>query len=142
MDNTNDTSVLCPSDRMQNLEAEVECLTHLLGVVSSQMISPKVIDLGILATSAQTCDIKIKRMSAEELKSKIESLENQIKHLKGSHTDGVLFSDICLYLDLKYPPMFRIPKFEKYDGNGCPRTHLQLYGIGLSQYVRNEKLLI
>lgn len=47
MDNTNDTPVPDPSNRMQNLEVEVERLTHLLGAVSNKMISPKAIDLAI-----------------------------------------------------------------------------------------------
>lgn len=81
-------------------------------------------------------------MSTEEKKSKIESLEIQIKHLKGSHIESVRFLDICLYPDLKYPPMFRMSKFEKYDGSGCPITHLQLYEMAMSQYAKNKILLI
>lgn len=53
MDNTNDTLMPGPSDRMQNLEAEVEGLTHLLGAVANQMVSPKAIDPAIPAPLAQ-----------------------------------------------------------------------------------------
>lgn len=142
MDNTNDTTRPGPSDRMQNLEAEVEGLINLLGTVSNQMGSPEVTDPAIPTPSAPTIVARAELKSAGEMRSKIESLENQIKHLKGSHTEGVRFSDICLYPDLEYPPMFKMPKFEKYDGSGCPRAHLQLYGIMMSQYAKKEKLLI
>lgn len=105
------------------------------------MGSSKATDPAIPTSSAPTCVAKTELMSAREMRSKIESLENQIKDLKGSHVDGVRFSDLCLYSELEYPTMLRMPKFEKYDGSGCPRAHLQLYGIAMSQYARMRNSL-
>lgn len=63
-------------------------------------------------------------MIEEKVKSKIERLDNQIEQMKETHRE------------------FRMPDFEKYDGKGCPQDHLHLYRIEISQYAKNEKLLV
>lgn len=83
------------------------------------------------------------KMSADDMNYKIEVLENQIKQMKRVDVRrSVSFSDLCMFSDLEYPHNFRMPKFEKYKGVGCPWTHLHLCGIAMSQYANNEKLLI
>lgn len=54
---------------MQNLEAEIEGLTHLLGAIASQVASQKVFELAIPTSSAPTCDPEIELVTKEEMKS-------------------------------------------------------------------------
>lgn len=70
-------------------------------------------------------------------------LENQIKQMKKTDVGrSICFSSLCMYPDLEYPENFRVSKLKKYNGAGCPWTHLHLYGIVMSRYTKNEKLII
>lgn len=60
---------------MRNLEGDVERLTHLLTVVVNQLSSPKSTEATISTSVTLTCDSEIELVIAEEVKSKIESLE-------------------------------------------------------------------
>ena len=40
------------------------------------------------------------------------------------------------------PPRFKVPKFEMYDGNECPKIHLAAYYHKMVGYTHDEKLLI
>lgn len=55
---------------------------------------------------------------------------------------SVCFPNLCMYPGLEYPVNFMVPKFKQYNGAGCLWTHLHSYKIVMSQYDRNEKLLI
>lgn len=60
-------------------------------------------------------------MNVEEVKSKVEVLENKIKQMKETNIGKIVwFSGLCLYLDLEYPPKVQVSKFEKYSRAGCP----------------------
>lgn len=83
------------------------------------------------------------KMTANDMTYKIELLKNQIQQMKKADARrSVSFSDLCMFSDFECPHEFRMPKFEKYKGVGCPWTHLHSYGIAMSQYANNEKLLI
>lgn len=70
-----------------------------------------------------------------ETKDKIDSLEKQIRQIKGADAMGsVNFTDLCIYLNLKLPPKFKMPDFQKYDGKSCPMAHLRLYGVAMTQF--------
>ncbi|KAI5399436.1 hypothetical protein KIW84_064693 [Lathyrus oleraceus] len=40
------------------------------------------------------------------------------------------------------PPKFKVPVFDKYNGNSCPKTHVQAYFCEMIAYSDNEKLLM
>lgn len=68
----------------------------------------------------------------KETKEMVEELEKQLKQIKGVDSWGsVDFNDLCLHLGLKFPPRFKCPDFEKYDGKGCPYAHLRIYGVAM-----------
>ena len=50
--------------------------------------------------------------------------------------------ELSLVSDLVIPPKFKIPKFEKYDGIGCPMTHLTMYYRKMVGYTNNDMLLV
>ena len=41
-----------------------------------------------------------------------------------------------------YPEKFKAPKFEKYNGTGCPKVHARLYVWKMGRYVPNEQLIV
>lgn len=60
-------------------------------------------------------DVEDKKMA-----SKLESLEEQMRSIQGIDAYGSTnFSDLCFFPDLKLPPKYKSPEFEKYVGKGC-----------------------
>ncbi|XVF56240.1 hypothetical protein PTKIN_Ptkin06aG0102900 [Pterospermum kingtungense] len=43
---------------------------------------------------------------------------------------------------LELPPKFKMPKFEKYDGTKCPRTHIISYHRKMEFYEKDDKIMI
>ncbi|XVF69348.1 hypothetical protein PTKIN_Ptkin11bG0074000 [Pterospermum kingtungense] len=43
---------------------------------------------------------------------------------------------------LELPPKFKMPKFERYDGTKCPRTHIISYHRKVELYEKDDKIMI
>lgn len=90
-----------------------------------------------MAIAQKNGDKKI-RTAVEEVKYKIEVVENQIKQMKEVDIwKSVYFSYISLYAYLQYPPNFQVPKLEKYDGAGYVDPPL-LIRNGINVLVRRK----
>ena len=50
--------------------------------------------------------------------------------------------DLCLVPDVVIPPKLKTPEFDKYDGTGCPASHLTMYVRKMAAYTHDDKLLI
>lgn len=118
---------------MQILEAEVKSLTHFMSELVNQILSPKSIDPTSLTSSFRRLDPEIELMIEEEVKCKIERLENQIKQMKETHTASVSFSDIYLYPNLEYPPKFPMSDYKNMMGMVVTHT---------PSFARNNNVLI
>ncbi|XP_070020673.1 uncharacterized protein [Nicotiana sylvestris] len=74
---------------------------------------------------------------------RLKSLEQQLKNMQGlTGQKSIAFKDLCMFLDVRLPFGFKIPKFERYDGHGDPIAHLKRYCNQLRGEERNEELLI
>ncbi|XP_017420412.1 uncharacterized protein LOC108330438 [Vigna angularis] len=76
-------------------------------------------------------------------KSRLEVLEKRLRAIEGE--GSFEFGDakkLCLVPDVVIPPKFRLPEFEKYRGNTCPRGHISMYCRKMTAYAHDEKLLI
>lgn len=71
----------------------------------------------------------------------MEDLKRQIKGMEETHIEGLRLSNIYFYPDLEYPPKFQVLDFENTMGM-VVWIHLYFYEIAMSQYSKNEKLLI
>ena len=49
---------------------------------------------------------------------------------------------MCLVPDLVLPYKFKVPEFEKYTGDSCPKLHLMMFCRRMTSFVRNDKLMI
>ena len=50
--------------------------------------------------------------------------------------------NLCWFPDLIIPPKFKMPDFEKYNGKGDPKLHLNMYIGHMAPYLKEEKLMI
>lgn len=98
-------------------------------------------------TSSENPDDKGEKPKAEvenkKVATKLESLEEKIRGLQGIDAYGnVDFSSLCFFPDMKPLPKYKTPEFSKYNGTGCPLTHLRVYCGEMCQYGDDERFLI
>ncbi|XP_070049807.1 uncharacterized protein [Nicotiana tomentosiformis] len=85
----------------------------------------------------------LKTGEPDKMVRKMKSLEQNIKNIQGlGGHKSVSFSNLCLFPHIHFPPGFKTPKFEKYDGHGDPIAHLKKYCNQLRGARGKEELLM
>jgi hypothetical protein len=79
---------------------------------------------------------------ADALQDQYEKMQLEIKALRGKNLFDKNVHDLCLVSNVKIPPKFKVPEFEKYKGNSCPQSHLVMYARKMSTHIDNHQLLI
>nr|KYP41707.1 hypothetical protein KK1_036921 [Cajanus cajan] len=69
-------------------------------------------------------------------------LEERLKVVEGCSYDIGEAVNLCLVLDIEFPPKFKVPEFDKSKGTSCPKNHMTMYYRKMTLYARNDKLLI
>ncbi|XP_039687022.1 uncharacterized protein [Medicago truncatula] len=77
-----------------------------------------------------------------ELEERFDRIQLELKTLRGKELFGKNAYDLCLVPNVVIPPKFKVPNFEKYQGNTCPELHLVMYVRKMSAQVGNDGLLI
>ncbi|KAK2448987.1 hypothetical protein QL285_008226 [Trifolium repens] len=78
----------------------------------------------------------------DDFQTQFDKLQIEIKALRGKDLFGKDAHDLCLVPNVKIPPKFKVPEFEKYKGNSCPQSHLVMYARKMSTQTDNHQLLI
>ncbi|XP_052725976.1 uncharacterized protein LOC128194421 [Vigna angularis] len=81
--------------------------------------------------------------NVEGAKDKLEVLEGRLRAIEGFESYG--FGDVArlsLAPRVTIPHKFKVPEFEKYKGNTCPKNHLTMYCRKMAAYAYDDKLLI
>ncbi|XP_077223129.1 uncharacterized protein LOC143856737 [Tasmannia lanceolata] len=60
---------------------------------------------------------------------KLETLTRKVQDIQFQDQGGFNPSDLTLFPEIRLPANFQMPDFDKYDGVGCPITHLQMFTI-------------
>ncbi|XP_050896113.1 uncharacterized protein LOC127102826 [Lathyrus oleraceus] len=77
-----------------------------------------------------------------ELERKLKMMDERVRAIEGPNTFGLEATDMCLVPGIMIPTKFKVPAFEKYQGNTCPKTHIRSYCRKMVAYSGDEKLLI
>ena len=51
-------------------------------------------------------------------------MQKEMKALRGKELFGENINDLCLVPNVQVPVKFKVPDFEMYKGDSCPRSHL------------------
>ncbi|KAK2436742.1 hypothetical protein QL285_021714 [Trifolium repens] len=78
----------------------------------------------------------------DDFQAQFDKMQLEIKALRGKDLFGKDAHDLCLVPNVKIPPKFKVPEFEKYKGNSCPQSHLVMYARKMSTQTDNHQLLI
>ncbi|TYK05098.1 CACTA en-spm transposon protein [Cucumis melo var. makuwa] len=88
---------------------------------------------------------KIQDMGQNEntpTKQNLDVLEERLRAIKGTDVyENIDATQLCLVPGLIIPVKFKIPKFHKYDGSSCPKSHLIMYCRKMAAHINNDKLL-
>ncbi|XP_073219742.1 uncharacterized protein [Cicer arietinum] len=112
----------------------------------------------ILVANEEIEELKAALLKSEEekkeLQAKLEKVTQENENLRSENTCknqfiersnksyGLEAFDMCLVPDVTIPPKFKVPDFEKYKGNTCPKNHLTMYCRKMASHAHNDKLLI
>ena len=78
-----------------------------------------------------------------QVKTKIKGLEEKIRALQGYNSYGDIdFGTFSWFPQIEIPHKFKVPDFNKFDGTGNPKLHLNMYSYKMAEHVSNEPLLI
>ena len=83
---------------------------------------------------------ELESVSMTKHDKRLAKVEEMLKQLQGPQNTVPLV--LSIYKRVKVPEKFKMPEFEKYDGTTCPRHHLHMYHVRMTQYVDNEPLMI
>src|SRR6266487_1395281 len=78
----------------------------------------------------------------DNLQDQFDKMQLEIKALRRKDLFGKNAHDLCLVPNVKIPPKFKVPEFEKYKGNSYPQSHLVMYARKMSTQTDNHQLLV
>ena len=78
----------------------------------------------------------------DPINNRMDVMEKALRLVQGADHWSYQFRDLCYFPKVVLPPKFRIPNFDKYNGRGCPISHLKVYCGDLTQLQADERLLI
>ncbi|XP_052878849.1 uncharacterized protein LOC128285384 [Gossypium arboreum] len=86
---------------------------------------------------------KVRMDSQKQLEERCRWLEEKFKVMESAdHHQGIDAKDLSLIPDLVFPPKFKMPEFEKYNGTSCLEVHITMFCRRMTGYVNNDQLLI
>ncbi|XP_050890749.1 uncharacterized protein LOC127096189 [Lathyrus oleraceus] len=80
--------------------------------------------------------------SPADIERRFQMVDERFKAMQGPDTFGLDAVDMCLVPDVKIPPKFKVPSFEKYQGVTCPKTHIRAFCRKMAAHSSDEKLLM
>ena len=78
----------------------------------------------------------------DDFQEQFDRMQREMKALRGKELFGQNVNELCLVPNVKVPAKFKVPEFEKYKGNTCPRAHLVMYVRRMSTHTDDQRLLI
>ncbi|XP_050914983.1 uncharacterized protein LOC127129923 [Lathyrus oleraceus] len=78
----------------------------------------------------------------DEIAKRCRVLEKKLKAIEGQDTVEQSALDMCLVPGLVIPPKFKVPEFEKYKGDSCPKHHLVMFCRKMTSHAHIDKLMI
>ncbi|XP_050897422.1 uncharacterized protein LOC127104276 [Lathyrus oleraceus] len=80
--------------------------------------------------------------SSADIERRFQMMEERFMAMQGPDTFGLDVANMCLVPDVKIPPKFKVPSFEKYQGVTCPKTHIRAFCRKMAAHSSDEKLLM
>ncbi|CAL5192034.1 unnamed protein product [Lathyrus oleraceus] len=86
--------------------------------------------------------VNVEQPQDNEIAKRCHMLEKRLKAIERQDTVELNALGMCLVPDLVIPPKFKVPEFEKYKGDGCPKHHLVMFCRKMTSHAHDDKLMI
>ena len=64
--------------------------------------------------------------SEKKINERMNKMEEMIRRARKME-DLMDYESLSLFPDVRLPPKFKMPTLDKFDGTGCPKSHLKMY---------------
>ncbi|XP_050878119.1 uncharacterized protein LOC127081936 [Lathyrus oleraceus] len=86
--------------------------------------------------------VNAKRPQDDEIAERCRVLEKILKAIEWRDVVELNALNMCLVTGLVIPAKFKVPEFEKYKGDSCPKHYLVMFCRKMISYAHNDKLMI
>ena len=76
----------------------------------------------------------------KKINERTNKMEEMIKRARKME-DLMDYQSLSLFPDVRLPPKFKMPTLDKFDGIGCPKSHLKMYMRAMQPLGATEELL-
>ena len=77
----------------------------------------------------------------KRINEKMNKMEEIIKRSRRLD-DLIDYRSLSLFPDVRLPPKFKMPILDKFDGTGCPKSHLKMYTRAMQPLGATEEMLV
>ena len=78
--------------------------------------------------------------SEKKINEGINKMEEMIKRARKME-DLLDYQSLSLFPDVRLPPKFKMPTLDKFDGTGCPKSHMKMYMMAMQPLGATKELL-
>ena len=76
----------------------------------------------------------------KKINERMNKMEEMFKRARKVE-DLMDYQSISLFSDVRLPPKFKMPTLDKFDGTGCPKSHLKMYMRAIQPLGATKELL-
>ena len=77
----------------------------------------------------------------KKINKRINKVEEMIRRAHKME-DLMDYQSLSLFPDMRLPPKFKMPTLDKFDGTGCPKSHLKMYMRAMQPLGATKELLV
>ena len=77
----------------------------------------------------------------KKINKRINKVEKMIRRAHKME-DLMDYQSLSLFPDMRLPPKFKMPTLDKFDGTGCPKSHLKMYMRAMQPLGATKELLV
>ena len=78
--------------------------------------------------------------SEKKINKRMDKMEEMIRRACKME-DLMDFNSLSLFPNVRLPPKFKMPTLDKFDGIGCPKSHLKMYMRAMQPLGATEEVL-
>ena len=78
--------------------------------------------------------------SEKKINERMNKMEEMIRRARKME-DLMDYESLSLFPDVRLPPKFKMPTLDKFDGTGCPKSHLKMYMKAMQPLGATEEIL-
>lgn len=132
-----DSRKVCIQNVENNVVEEENKLEAATFTCSGETTHPNIVN--IVETKQHDVKSIVAPRDVKDEENKLQMLEKRLRAIERER--NFAFSDVvglCLVQDMVILPKFKLPEFEKYRGNTCPKNNITMFCRKMTAYAHDE----